>query len=271
MRTRISLVALAIVLTVPSALAGQADAIAAERRAWSEWLASAPTSPYLAVAQQPIGPGLTLGPATADLPLDGVALHRVTASGTVSLTGPEGQRALPRGRAVGLGRFQLVAGGPPGRAVITVFDSTLSRREPAWYDIDPAASFTGPLEPPAAPSSTRLLAPDGVEVVATLAGTVTVPVGDSAIRLTVMRIPDPASGEATLEIFFRDLTNDKGTYPAGRFVELVPLPDGRYRLDFNRARNPFCAYSSAYACPVPWRGNALPAALEAGERYVEVK
>ena len=78
-------------------------------------------------------------------------------------------------------------------------------------------------------------------------------------------MPDPVSGEATLEIYFRDLTNGQGSYPAGRFVELIPQADGRYRLDFNRARNPFCAYSSAYACPIPWRGNAIPAPVRAGE------
>ena len=62
-----------------------------------------------------------------------------------------------------------------------------------------------------------------------------------------------------------------GTYPAGRFVALTPAGGGRYRLDFNRARNPFCAYSSAYACPAPWRGNALPARIAAGEQYHPTK
>lgn len=261
----------AFIVAAPCVLSAQAVTVTAERRVWSEWLASAPTSPYVAVAQQPIGPGLTVGPSSSDLPLDGVALHRITASGGVSLAGPDGRKALPRGRPVSLGRYQLVAGGPAGRAVVTVFDTTRARGTPSWYEIDPAATFVGPLKEPNAPSTTRMLAPDGVEVEASLAGTVTVPVGDTAVTLTVMRIPDPATGEATLEIFFRDSTNDKGTYPAGRFVELVPLSDGRYRLDFNRARNPFCAYSSAYACPVPWRGNALPVALEVGERYEAVK
>ena len=62
-------------------------------------------------------------------------------------------------------------------------------------------------------------------------------------------------------------TNGEGTYPAGRFVTLDPLADGRFRLDFNRARNPFCAYSSAYPCPVPWTGNRIEARIEAGEQY----
>jgi uncharacterized protein (DUF1684 family) len=84
--------------------------------------------------------------------------------------------------------------------------------------------------------------------------------------LRVRRIP--TGDESELEIYFRDATNGHGTYPAGRFVPLVPLPDGRYRLDFHRARNPFCAYSSAFACPAPWRGNTIEAKVEAGERYL---
>ena len=58
-----------------------------------------------------------------------------------------------------------------------------------------------------------------------------------------------------------------GSYPAGRFVSLLPRPDGSYFLDFNRARNPFCAYNTVYPCPAPWSGNNLPDAVKAGERY----
>jgi uncharacterized protein len=98
------------------------------------------------------------------------------------------------------------------------------------------------------------------------AGTVDISAGGAATRLTVRRIPGE-DDESDLEIYFRDPTNGRGSYPAGRFVSLTPLPDGRYRIDFNRARNPFCAYSSVYACPAPWPGNSLPAPVTAGERY----
>jgi uncharacterized protein (DUF1684 family) len=81
-------------------------------------------------------------------------------------------------------------------------------------------------------------------------------------------MPGATAEESELEIFFRDETNGKGTYPAGRFVSLTPLADGQYRLDLNRARNPFCAYNSVYPCPAPWRGNTISAAVRAGERYV---
>jgi uncharacterized protein len=128
--------------------------------------------------------------------------------------------------------------------------------------------FSGPLAPPDRPGRVRVLALDGVETEAVEAGTVSVPIGGRLVRLVVRRIPTASEDESELEIYFRDATNGEGTYPAGRFVPLVPLPDGRYRLDFNRARNPFCAYSSAFPCPAPWRGNTIEAKVEAGERYL---
>jgi uncharacterized protein (DUF1684 family) len=124
------------------------------------------------------------------------------------------------------------------------------------------------MSPPEQPGKLRVLALDGIETEAVEAGTVVVPIGGSPVRLRVRRIPTGIEDEAELEIFFRDGTNAEGTYPAGRFVALVPLGDGRYRLDFNRARNPFCAYSSAFPCPAPWRGNRIEAKVEAGERYL---
>jgi len=38
-------------------------------------------------------------------------------------------------------------------------------------------------------------------------------------------------------------------------------------LDFNRARNPSCAYNTVFPCPAPWPGNALRRPIRAGERY----
>jgi len=121
--------------------------------------------------------------------------------------------------------------------------------------------------PPERRGTVRVLGVDGIEVEAAEAGTVLVPFGGTVARLRVLRIPSPGGEESELEIFFRDATNGRSTYPAGRFVSLSPAAGGRYHLDFNRARNPFCAYSSAYPCPAPWRGNTIPIAIDAGERY----
>ena len=85
-------------------------------------------------------------------------------------------------------------------------------------------------------------------------------------RLMDIRRPvDPAD-----EFFlpFRDATSGVETYPAGRYVSLVPTGDGTYVLDFNRAHNPLCAYGrpEKYVCPVTPRENRLPVRIEAGER-----
>ena len=127
--------------------------------------------------------------------------------------------------------------------------------------------FLGALAPPEKRGTVKVLAVDGIETEASEAGTVTVRIGGVPTRLVVRRIPTTGTEESELEIYFRDATNSEGTYPAGRFVALLPEPEGRYRLDFNRARNPFCAYSTAYPCPAPWRGNAIAAPVRAGERY----
>lgn len=267
-RPRHALLALLAVL-VPSVAAAQ-DAVTRERAEFTRWLATSPVSPAAAVAHRPVGEGLTLGPDRADLPVAGLPEHRLTrAAGAVSLEGPGGKRMLARGRPVALGRRTIVVGGPREAPWITLFDSATARKSFPYYPVTPALNFVGPLDPPDRGATVRLLTLDGFEVEAAEAGSVRVPLGRDTVRLSVRRVPDPATGEPELEIYFQDGTSGDGSYPAGRFVSLDPLPDGRYRLDFNRARNPFCAYSTAYPCPVPWPGNRVDVRIEAGERYAE--
>lgn len=263
--------AIALVVTSAAPLASQAPPsdLIQERSAYVEWLASAPNSPFAALAQYNIGPGIRLGPPDADIPLEGVAEHRVTErGGVVSLEGTEAARVIPAGRPIALGPYWVTSGGVRGRRVVTVYGPRKTGKAAAHYDYDRGQVYSGPLSPPEQPATVRVLAVDGIETEATEAGTVTVPVGGQSVRLRVRRIPTGMEDEADLEIYFRDGTNGQGTYPAGRFVTLIPLGDGRYRLDFNRARNPFCAYSSAFPCPAPWRGNTIEARIEAGEKYL---
>jgi uncharacterized protein len=252
----------------PARLAHAQSDLAGERAECVHWLATSPTSPAAALAQQPVGTGLRLGPASADLPLEGAPeLHVEPRPGGVRLTSPWGTRILPRGLPVRVGPYTLTVDGPSGREVLTVFGPTRSDQRPSYYEPSSEFVFVGPLIPPARHGTTRVLGLDGIEVDAAEAGSVLVPLGGRQVRLLVRRLPLAGGEESELEIFFRDATNGQGTYPAGRFVALMPAGSGRYRLDFNRARNPFCAYSSAYPCPAPWRGNAVPAAVTAGERY----
>lgn len=65
---------------------------------------------------------------------------------------------------------------------------------------------------------------------------------------------------------FRDKTSGKETYGAGRYIDLNKRPSNDYILDFNRAYNPYCAYSPNYSCPIPPGENNLPVEIRAGEK-----
>jgi len=258
---------LPLVLLAP-ALAAQTPAdVAMERSGFVVWLKQGSNSPLSAIARQPVGDGLRLGPADADIPLADIEEHRVHPSDAgLVLEGPDGKRAIARGGPYRIGKYALYLTGSPPGTVVTVFGEATGREPPGYYDYDASVVFTGPLVRATPPKQMRVLASDGLEAVATEVGSFVVPLGGGT-ALRVLRIPVAGGDESELEIFFSDQSNGDGTYPAGRFVSLLPLANGQFRLDFNRARNPFCAYSSVYPCPAPWRGNTVPAAIRAGERY----
>lgn len=74
-----------------------------------------------------------------------------------------------------------------------------------------------------------------------------------------------SSGDDELFIIFRDLTSNKTTYAASRFIYTGKPKDGQVVLDFNQAINPPCAFTNYATCPLPPRQNYLGVAIEAGE------
>jgi Protein of unknown function (DUF1684) len=256
-----------ILVTAPFPLAAQTPPhVAMERAGYLAWLRDAANSPLFAVAQRPVGTGLRLGPSDADIPLEGVAEQRLIVDrGIVLLEGRNEKEQGGDGRSFRLGSYRLFVGASPSGPVVTVFGPPSGKQPPGYYPYHSSLVFIGPMLPPEQAGKVRVLGADGIEVEGTEAGAVIVPLGGTT-RLRVLRIP-LGGEESELEIFFRDGSNGDGTYPAGRFVSLVPAGNGKFRLDFNTARNPFCAYSPAYACPVPWRGNVITTPIRAGERY----
>jgi uncharacterized protein len=65
---------------------------------------------------------------------------------------------------------------------------------------------------------------------------------------------------------FVDGLAGKETYPAGRYLEPVPLGESRFRIDFNLAYNPFCAYNDFYSCPLTPFENRVKVPIRAGEK-----
>jgi hypothetical protein len=259
---------LPVVVLLGTRLAAQTPSdVAMERSGYLAWLKKAPNSPLAAVAQQKVGRGLRLGPDDADIPLPGIEEYRVAPSGaSLTLDGPGGQRLISRGRPYRIGQYALYLNGSRATPILTVFSDQERKEPPGYYDYDATMVFTGPLLRPERPEVTRILGSDGIEIEATEVGRVIVPLGGQT-PLRVFRLPVGGGDESELEIFFSDSTNGNGTYPAGRFVSLIPAGPGRFRLDLNRARNPYCAYSPVYACPLPWRGNVIGAPVRVGERY----
>jgi len=70
----------------------------------------------------------------------------------------------------------------------------------------------------------------------------------------------------SLFVPFADATSGHETYESGRYLDLDVEPDGSVVLDFNLAYYPYCAYSSAYSCPLTPAENRLPVPILAGER-----
>jgi uncharacterized protein (DUF1684 family) len=242
--------------------------LARERADFAAWLQTAPLSPFAVIAMHPVGRGISIGSEPSDIPLP-VATRGIAREegGLVVLDRGTQRVVLPRGRAVPLERFQLVASGGRGRAVIAAFGAVRRYRAPSWFPFTDGLILTAALEPPERHGAFRTLGLDGVETEAVEVGFAAATLGHRRVRLRVYRVGQADDEEAPLLVFFRDSTNGRGTYPAGRFVELIPQDGGMYRLDFNRARNPFCAYSTVFPCPAPWPGNVVPAMIRAGERY----
>lgn len=63
---------------------------------------------------------------------------------------------------------------------------------------------------------------------------------------------------------FTDNTNGESSYGGGRYLDIT-MPEGNsIEIDFNKAYNPYCAYSGRYSCPVPPRENNLNISIKAG-------
>lgn len=74
--------------------------------------------------------------------------------------------------------------------------------------------------------------------------------------------------EEDLWLPFKDQTNGKETYGAGRYIDLSGINEmeGKWIVDFNQAYNPFCAYSENYVCPFIPPENWLNIEIKAGEK-----
>jgi len=67
---------------------------------------------------------------------------------------------------------------------------------------------------------------------------------------------------------FGDATAGFESYGGGRYMEfyIKDIKNKQVVLDFNKAYNPYCAYTTGYNCPIPPMENLLKVAVRAGEK-----
>ena len=95
---------------------------------------------------------------------------------------------------------------------------------------------------------------------------------DTTVQLMVYQ-SDPPHAEDPDGLFlpFTDKTSGRTSYGAGRYIDLSikDIRNGVLTIDFNKAYNPYCAYSTHYNCPIPPAANRLPVAVLAGVSYTQ--
>jgi hypothetical protein len=133
-----------------------------------------------------------------------------------------------------------------------------------YYDVNPDYHYGVKIEPAANQETIELATTQGLQKMFKRLGTVAFVVPEGERRLTVFA---PADSPQQYFIPFRDETNGMETYPMGRYLYLREGPEpATYILDFNRAFNPYCAYSEFYNCPYPPDENHLDVPIPAGEK-----
>ncbi|HEY5551688.1 MAG TPA: DUF1684 domain-containing protein [Opitutaceae bacterium] len=116
------------------------------------------------------------------------------------------------------------------------------------------------------PEPVTILDTKGRERKGTLHGFLSFEKDDGFYRVRVYRM-ETANGHY-YGIWFTDRTTGESTYDVGRYLdfELSEDPAHVYTIDFNKAYNPYCAYSPAYGCAIPRKEDFLDLAITAGEK-----
>jgi len=67
---------------------------------------------------------------------------------------------------------------------------------------------------------------------------------------------------------FKDETSGDSSYGGGRYINLMvtDIANDKIIIDFNKAYNPWCAFSDGFNCPIPPKANHLLVSIKAGEK-----
>jgi uncharacterized protein len=131
----------------------------------------------------------------------------------------------------------------------------------SWFPIDPASRVEATYTPFDKPKIVDVASLVGDSDKTPIPGLVKFRLKGQEYALEPFAEPD----DPQFWFVFRDLTSQKETYPAARFLYAPAPVNGKMILDFNKAVNPPCAYNPYTTCPLPTEQNRLRTRIEAGE------
>jgi uncharacterized protein (DUF1684 family) len=107
-------------------------------------------------------------------------------------------------------------------------------------------------------------------------GVLTFKLHDSLLHLYVYQSADlmkQAKLKEYLFVPFGDATSGFESYGGGRYIEfyISDIRNNQVVIDFNKAYNPYCAYTTGYSCPLPPLENLLKVPITAGEKNYSKK
>ncbi|MGD0257807.1 MAG: DUF1684 domain-containing protein [Thermoplasmata archaeon] len=133
-----------------------------------------------------------------------------------------------------------------------------------YFPVDPAFRVTARLERLPVPSEAYLRTSRDGSAVMRYLGDLHFTIGKTPVQL---RLYHAGEGVGTsVFVPFRDSTSGRDSYGPGRYLMLELNESDEYDLDFNRAFNPYCAYTEDFECAFPPAENDLPVAIRAGEK-----
>jgi len=265
------------------------EQLLAERAGNEAELRTSPTSPLTAVERHALrGPG----PAYVHADQAGVRIARQKGGEALALraAGP-GRWMWERGRGevaaavlgadraldpgpieqpavFRLGRFSVMAQPSPDGLVLMIHDAEREElrrfRGLSYFPPDRRFAVSAQLE--RSTKSEQIVIPTTLNLTKTYHrhGTLRFAIDGKSCALTAYR--QVGSRSKKLFVPFRDATSGKTTYGGGRYLDLEEPKANKVVVDFNRAYNPMCTFSSAYNCPIPPAENRLRVAIEAGEK-----
>ncbi|MCX8057124.1 MAG: DUF1684 domain-containing protein [Ignavibacteria bacterium] len=144
-----------------------------------------------------------------------------------------------------------------------------------YFEVNPDFVFKSKLYRYALPETVIVLGTKGEERTQIKYGYFQFQYKGKTHKINVYKYPESSIKEGKeylknyLAVWFRDLTTGEETYDVGRYLDVEeenPDPDYLYTLDFNKAYNPYCAYTPIYSCAIPREEDFIQIRIEAGEK-----